>query len=79
MDAQKLTPAQYAVLPGLEPPPGVTPNFVNPPTLVPLGIAVLVLCLVVTTLLVAARVYIRTSLVEAWGWDDGKAIHDRIM
>lgn len=77
MDPQQLaslTPAEIALLPGLQPPPGVIPNFVNPPTLVPLGIAVLVLCLTVTTILVVTRVYLRTFLVKAWGWDDGMLI-----
>lgn len=73
MDLQlnQLTPEQLAVLSALQPPPGVTSNFLNPHTLVPLGNAILVLCLTVTTLLVLTRIYLRTFLIKSWGLDDG--------
>ena len=67
MDLQlsQLTPEQLAVLPALQPPVGVTSNFLNPHTLVPLGNAILVLCLTVNTLLVLTRIYLRTFLIKS--------------
>lgn len=43
--------------PGLAPPPGVTPDFVSPYTLQPYQTLTVVACIIVTTVIVAARLY----------------------
>ena len=43
--------------PGLAPPPGVTPDFTSPYTLQPYLALTAVACVIITTVMVAARVY----------------------
>ena len=43
--------------PGLAPPPGITPDFTGPYTLQPYLALVTVVCIILTTVLVAARLY----------------------
>jgi hypothetical protein len=57
-------------LPSGRPPPGVTPNFVDPPSY---ASEIRILEGVFVSLMLAAvlvRVYVRLRLVKAWGWDD---------
>ncbi|KAF4621901.1 hypothetical protein G7Y89_g14444 [Cudoniella acicularis] len=52
------------------PPPGVIPNFTNPPSK---GEALVVLDGVFVSLMLVAvliRIYVRVRLVKTWGWDD---------
>ena len=54
-----------------DPPPGVTPQIVDPPnSLGKLYIAIGVILLVISTAVVAMRFYARTVLSRALGWDD---------
>ena len=58
-------------LPGLKPPPGVLPNFVNPPesyqnTIV----ATMAVCLAVATLASAARLYTNVRIVKSVAMED---------
>ena len=60
--------------PALAPPPGVQPNFVNPPsyehTLIILeGIFVPLMLFVVFI-----RLFVRAKVTKTWGWDDCKLI-----
>lgn len=43
--------------PGLAPPPGITPDFTGPYTLQPYLALITVVCIILTTVLVAARLY----------------------
>ncbi|KAH7311255.1 hypothetical protein B0I35DRAFT_437781 [Stachybotrys elegans] len=57
-------------IPSGQPPPGVIPNFVNPPSY---AHEIRVLEGVFMSLMLIAvlvRVYVRFRLVKAWGWDD---------
>lgn len=45
--------------PALDPPPGVTPNFENPPNKNGLAVAVTTLCIVISTLCLFLRAYVR--------------------
>lgn len=53
-DSSLNTPANT---PALEPPPGVTPNFINPYSLRPFQVATASICLTTATLVVAARFF----------------------
>lgn len=59
--------------PGLEPPPGVIPNFTNPPdTQRTAFIVTLVLCLSVTSVFVPLRLYTKLFIVKKPQWEDCK-------
>ena len=44
-------------MPAMTPPAGVQPNFVNPPSLEPLSIAVIVLCLSLTLIALCIKLF----------------------
>ena len=52
-------------LPGLKPPPGVTPNFINPHNYQSKIIAVVSVCLTVATLVTALRLYTKVFLIKS--------------
>ena len=56
--------------PGLKPPPGVKPNFVDPPNQRESLLAVVSLCLIIATFCVIARAYTRFRLIRDYGWED---------
>lgn len=52
------------------PPPGVVPNFDNPPNLHRVGDAVLITCFVVATLALLLRVYTKLFLIRQFKISD---------
>lgn len=70
----RMDPATLAHTPALEPPKGVTPNFVDPYSLQPLTIGIVVLCLVLTAIATGIRVYTRVRTVKGH-WEECKWIH----
>lgn len=59
-------------IPSAEPPAGVTPNFVDPPTK---AVELLVIDAVFTSLMLLAlllRVLVRLRWTKGWGWHDSK-------
>lgn len=76
------TPAELDLLlrsPAIPPPPGVTPNLVDPPVygfetwLVTASVS-----LTVTTILVVIRVYTRLYVSRNHAWEDCKPVSNRI-
>ena len=65
-----LRETQPEIVGALPPPPGITPNFVNPYSAQTAIIAVLVACLVITTVLVASRLYTKLCVIKELGWED---------
>lgn len=63
---------QLARTPFVQPPPGVTPNFVNPPTRATLQIWTTSIFLGIATMSYANRIYVKTRLMKTWSWDDGE-------
>lgn len=61
-----------AKIPLLPPPPGVTPNFVNPESRCSVLIIVSTICLALLLLFVTLRLYSRIWIARAFGLDDGK-------
>lgn len=57
----------------LEPPPGVTPNFVDPFSLVKYDVFGQSMCLAVSTLMVGMRMYSKSHLIKSVGWEDCKS------
>ena len=66
--AQPTIPGPYD--PGLPPPPGVEPYFYSPFTLQPYFAETAGLCAIVTTIMVAARVYTKTFVIKSLSLED---------
>ena len=62
--------AQLLNGPALPPPPGVTPNFVNPANLDKLTIAIFTLCMILATLTVILRMWTKICIIRQTSIDD---------
>lgn len=60
-------------VPALKPPPGVQPNFVDPPSFEHTLVTLEAIFCTLMLLAVLVRSYIRTK-IKAWGWDDCKTL-----
>ena len=58
---------------GLQPPPGITPNFVNPRSIEGTIAALVVVCVVTTTISTLLRMYTRVFIAKNHGMDDCKS------
>ncbi len=68
---KNLPPEAYKTIPFEQPPLGVTPNFENPPTRVPVILGVSITYLVISSICLSIRIYMKTIIVKKWRWDDG--------
>ena len=59
-------------LPGLQPPPGVVPNFINPEDYQSTIIATLTVCLTTATLFTILRLYTKLCVIKAIVLEDCK-------
>ena len=62
--------SKVEIEPGMKPPGGVEPNFIDPPTQQRLIIAVAVLAISLSTIFVSLRVYTRRFVNRRLWWDD---------
>ena len=62
----------YANVPALAPPPGVVPNFHNPPSRAGEMRIGMGLCIGITSVLVVLRFYVKFAITHTPGWDDCK-------
>lgn len=62
--------ANTNTMPGVEPPPGVRSNFVDPPTHNGLIITVAVLAVAFSTFFMCLRIYTRRFINHKLWWDD---------
>ena len=67
--------SKYANLPAATPPPGVVANFVNPSSRAHDIYVGLGLCLAVSTLTLALRIYVKFIVTHSPGWDDCETHH----
>ena len=58
--------------PGLTPPPNVVPNFGNIYTLEPYQTMTIAACIIMTTVLVFARIYTKRFILKSLVWEDCK-------
>lgn len=72
LDPSKLPPALLAVVPALAPPPGVTPNFIDPPSREDLGKGFVYAFLPIMVCFVTLRMYTRARISRTFGLDDCK-------
>lgn len=61
----------YANLPASPPPVGVLSNFDSPPTRNTETYVGMGICIGITMVFVALRVYVKLVITHMWGWDDG--------
>ncbi|RYP83963.1 hypothetical protein DL769_001269 [Monosporascus sp. CRB-8-3] len=57
-------------LPAMQPPPGVMPNFIDPPSLAPAGRILIGVTLPLVLMSVVSRLYVRLFITRATGADD---------
>lgn len=57
-------------MPAMTPPPGVDPNFDNPHNQNTMALAVMSVCLAVSTIAIALRLYARCAVVQVVQWQD---------
>ena len=62
--------SKIANLPAVTPPPGVVPNFNNPPSRAHDMYIGLGICLAVSTFFLALRMYAKYTVTHSFGWDD---------
>lgn len=67
---ESMPPALLKILPAGKPPPGVQPNFVDPPTQVPVILGVGAAFGVLAVLCFSIRIYTKLALTKKWTWDD---------
>lgn len=69
--------AAHGEIGGLAPPADVPPNFNNPYSIANSLIAAVALCLILTTLSLAIRLYTKLYIIKIHGWDDCRwnAVH----
>lgn len=66
-----LTPAELAQTPALMPPPGVMPNFIDPPgTLEAVTNATMAICFALTTIFVFVRLLTKYCVDRSLQWED---------
>jgi hypothetical protein len=63
--------ALMAQMPIASPPPGIQSNFVNPPSRTAMQTWVTTTFLVIAMVFYVNRVYVKTTLMKTWSWDDG--------
>lgn len=64
-------------IPALKPPPGVTPNFVDPYTRGPLFLALTAVAIGIVYVFVIARIYCKICLQNKLSWDDCESTGNR--
>lgn len=65
------------MLPGMAPPPGVTSNFVDPQSLQIYNVITLTVCMTISTLFVAMRIYTNARITRSLNWEDCMILHPR--
>jgi len=60
--------------PAAPPPPGQTPNFVNPESRSPEATAVISVLTAFAVIIVCLRVYVKATVTKIFGWDDSQYI-----
>ena len=60
-------------IPALKPPPGIKPNFVNPPSYANALVTVNAVFLTLMLITLALRLYTKGVLLKSLGWDDCKS------
>jgi hypothetical protein len=68
--AVSMNPATLAKTPALAPPPGVMSDFVNSYSLMPWIVGTATVCVVLTALVLALRMFTRAVIIKSVDWTD---------
>ena len=68
--SQQLSPEQLQNEPALQPPPGVIPNFVDPPGYDASIRALEGVFMALMLIALGVRICVRVKITRVWGWDD---------
>lgn len=66
----KMTDTASNDTPAADPPPGVTPNFVNPPSLHSVNLGVSIACLILMIVVVGVRTYTKAAILRDMRHED---------
>ena len=69
---ESIPPAVLRTMPAGQPPPGIQPNFADPPSLVPAVLGTGVAFLALATVCFSIRIYTKALITKKWTWDDRK-------
>lgn len=64
--------AVLKTIPAGQPPPGINPNFADPPTRVPIILGICAAFLVLAVICFVIRIYTKLAVAKKWTWDDCK-------
>ena len=67
---QSIPPALLGTLPAGQPPPGIQPDFADPPTRVPVILGVGITFAVLAVICFSIRIYTKLAITKNWKWDD---------
>ena len=71
---QSIPPASLKTLPAGQPPPGIHPNFADPPSRAPVILGICLTFAVLAVICFSIRIYTKLAIAKNWKWDDGKSI-----
>ena len=64
---------------GLQPPPGVIPNFTNPYSITKATAAATIIFLILTTITTGIRCHTKIFIIRKQGWEDCQLKHIKIL
>ena len=70
---ESISPENLRSNPAGRPPPGIQPDFVDPPSLVPAILGVGAAFLALALFCYSIRIYTKLFITRKWQWDDGKS------
>ena len=71
---QSIPSALLKTLPAGQPPPGVQPNFADPPSRAPVILGVCLTFAVLAVICFSIRIYTKLAIAKNWKWDDCKSM-----
>ena len=67
---ESIPPALLKTIPAGQPPPGIVPNFADPPTLVPVVLGVCIAFMTLAFFCFSIRIYTKLVIAKKWNWAD---------
>ncbi|KAF2498145.1 hypothetical protein BU16DRAFT_558220 [Lophium mytilinum] len=67
---KSIPPEIFETLPGQPPPPGMSSNFIDPPTRVPIVLGVSITLFVLASVCYLVRMWTKSLIMKKWQWDD---------
>ena len=68
--SESVPPALLKTIPAEKPPPGIVPDFADPPTRVPVVLGVSVAFIILAIFCFSIRIYTKLATAKKWNWAD---------